>query len=332
MRSRPTIPALFFSILFLPSFPAAGQADAPAAPSEEDKETAREYFKEGVNLFEKKKYEKALDKFEQAFMVVPHWSSRFNIGMCHYYLGDHARALAELLAFEGEAGQEAPDDMASEAAQVIETCRARVAVITFSGMGGGADVEVDGQAPARSPDGLEIFVTPGVHHFMVAEEGKILFDDEITAKANQAKEIMVYMKPEEDAGKESPVPDTKRNVNAFKAAGWSLIGLAGASLIVGAVTGGLVIAKKQKIEDLESRYLDAPADEQDAIVKEAADHYDQGVVLGDASTAMFVIGALAAAGGTALLVLDGRREKKPGAAASLSLGLGPAGLFLSGAF
>jgi tetratricopeptide (TPR) repeat protein len=323
---------LFLQVLFLPPLYAHAQSNAPAAVSEEDKEAAREFFKQGVALFEKKKYEKALEKFEQALAIVPHWSSRFNVGMCYYYLGDHPRALAELLAFQEEAGDEAPGDMTGEAAQVVESARSQVAVVTFAGVGKGADVEVDGQEPVTSPDGVEIFVTPGVHHFKVTESDKVLLDDDISAKANQIKEIMVYVKPDEDEEEEGPVEHPKREVNAFKAAGWSLIGLAGASLIVGAVTGGLTIAKKQKIEDLEKKYPDAPPDERDQIVEEAADHFDQGVVLGDTSTAFFVIGALAAAGGTALLVIDGKREKKPEAAVSFSLGLAPSGLFLSGAF
>jgi tetratricopeptide (TPR) repeat protein len=333
MISRPYIPVLFLLFFFLPPLPADAQADAPAATSEEEKEVAREFFKQGVSLFEDKDYAKALENFEQAFAIVPHWSSRFNIGMCYYYIGDHARALAELLAFQEEAGEEAPEDMATEVAQVIETAQSKIAVISFTGVSGNADVEVDGQEPVTSPDGVEIFVAPGVHHFRVVDEGKVLLDDNITAKANQTKEIMVYVKPEEELEEEGPSPPhPKREVNAFKAAGWSLIGLAGASLIVGAVTGGLVIAKKHKIEDLEKQYHDAPADEQDAIMEEAADHYDQGVVLGDTSTAFFVIGALAAAGGAALLVLDTKREKKSGAAASLSMGLAPSGIFLTCAF
>ncbi len=332
MRPIAYLALLFLLPALLPAAAAEAQTDPPAPASEEEKEKAREYFKEGVSLFDEKNYEQALEKFEQAFMIVPHWSSRFNIGMCHYYLGDHARALAELLAFQAEEGGEAPEDMMTEAAQVIDSARAKVAIITFSGMDETAEVTIDDQAPVTSPDGVEIFITPGAHQFRVMEEGNIVLDDQITAKAGQTKEVLVYVKTEEKTEARVPVAAPKGEVNAFKAAGWSLIGLAGASLIVGAVTGGLVIGKKQKIEDLEKEYLTAPADERDALVEKAADHYDQGVVLGDTSTAFFVIGALAAAGGAALLVLDSKREKKPKADASLSLGLAPTGIFLSGAF
>jgi len=301
----------------------------PETELEQKKEEARAYFLEGVDLFDGKDYAQALEKFRQAFDLVPHWSSRFNIGMCHYYLGDHPHAIVELLAFLEEAETEAPAEMTQEARKIIDLIRGQhVATITVSGVGDQAEVTVDGEAPSATSGEGEIFLTPGPHAIKVTQGAEVLLEDQITAKAGESKELRVYVKEKQP---EPVKPVTKSaGPRPLAAAGWAAVGLAGASLVVCAVTGGLVIAKKNEIGDLEKKYGDAPPDEQAAIRADAADLYDQGVTLGNVSTAFFVITAAAAAAGTALLVVDLKREKKTGAAVSLAAS--PGGIMIQGSF
>lgn len=301
---------------------------------EKEKEKARKHFIEGAALFDKKDYGVALEKFELAFDTYPHWSSRFNIGMCHYYLGNHIRAIVELLAFMDEVKMEAPVKMLMEAKKIIKSTRSEIASITITGIEEDAEIKVDGAAPETSPGGEEIFLMPGLHTIKVISKGIVLMDEKLSFKKGQNKEIRVYTKKEKEEEKK-PDPEKKKEkkgAKALKVAGWSFIGLAGASLIVGAVTGCLVISKKNKINDLEKKYAEAPPEEREDIKNEAADHYDQGAKLGNTSTAFFIIAAAAAAGGTALLVLDHKREKKTGGKTDLSLGLSPAGIFVTGTF
>jgi hypothetical protein len=328
------VPTLVVAALLTGRPSDAQKAEADPGPSdpelEQKKEEARAYFLEGVDLFDDKDYAQALEKFKLAFDLVPHWSSRYNIGMCHYYLGDHPQAIVELLAFLEEGETEAPDEMTLEAGKIIDLIRGQhVATITVSGVGDQAEVTVDGEAPAAVSGDGEIFLVPGPHAFKVTQDGEVLLEDEITAKAGESKELRVYVK--EVQTEPVKTEETKSaGPRPLAAAGWAAVGLAGASLVICAVTGGLVISKKNEIGDLEKKYGDAPPGEQAAIRKDAADLYDEGVVLGNVSTAFFVITAAAAAAGTALLVVDSRREKKTGA--TVSLAASPGGILIQGSF
>ena len=301
---------------------------------EKKKEEARKYFLEGVELFDKKEYEAALEKFRLSFGTVPHWSSRYNIGMCHYYLGSYDEACIELELFLAESGEEAPAEMRHEAEKFVKKARGKLATVTLSGLDESAEITVDGKPPKKSAGGEYIYLMPGTHHVTIMSGGSTILDEDMEAAGGEKKEIRVYLKESSDAQKPSKKHMEKKQAPppGLRAAGWSLIGLSAASLIVMAVTGGLVLSKKSKIEDLENQYAISPVSEREALKEEASSQYDEGLKLANASTALLVIGLLAAGGGAALLILDHRMEKKPEAAGGVGLGFSPWGISVHGSF
>src|SRR5690606_32952380 len=95
-------------------------------------------------------------------------------------------------------------------------------------------------------------------------------------------------------------------------AGWVLVGVGGASLVAGGVTGGLALAGAS---DLESRCPDRRctiADQSD---------YDTNVALGWTSTITLAVGGALVATGGLLLILDAGDEEE----GMQALRLGPTG-------
>jgi hypothetical protein len=117
----------------------------------------------------------------------------------------------------------------------------------------------------------------------------------------------------------SPAPPS----SPLRTASFVTLGLAGIAVITGAMTGGVAIAKRQELG--EKCPGNGPRECDPTLRPLQAD----GAVLGDISTAMFVIAGTAAAGGTVML-LAASRSSRPKPAVGLSVG--PGALLIRGRF
>ena len=94
--------------------------------------------------------------------------------------------------------------------------------------------------------------------------------------------------------------------------------VAGAGVLMGAIAGGLALAKEQ---DAKARCVDGVCPLEDEVLK------DEALTLAHISTAGFVLAGVAAAAGTVLLVVRPGGEQAP-----VEVTLGPAAIGLRGRF
>ncbi|HEY8075009.1 MAG TPA: PEGA domain-containing protein [Labilithrix sp.] len=164
MTSRLAFFLLFFVLLLAP------------ATSRADDATAREHFKKGVDLYDKRQYEAALPEFRAAYAAKPSAGIKQNIGLCLKALGkrvEAARTFDE--ALDEGATTLKPETRAAIQRELGELSK-QVATVDVHVISGdraveGAAIRVDG---AKLPPGAEhrpIRLDPGIHTFDAHVDG-----------------------------------------------------------------------------------------------------------------------------------------------------------------
>ncbi len=92
-RSLPYL--LVAAMLAFASVPGTARAEQPAGDhtADPDLTRARKLFYEGRKLFDLRRFQQALDKYEAAFEAKPIPEFLFNIGQCHRNLGNYDEAI-----------------------------------------------------------------------------------------------------------------------------------------------------------------------------------------------------------------------------------------------
>lgn len=137
---------------------ASATAATPTAPPEK---SAAEFYREGRDLFVKKKWAEAEVKFLKAFDLSQTYDTAANLGHTQKELGKN-RDAAEHLAFALRtwpvAGRKETRDLAIKA---LDELRAMLGTVTVEVSVAGALVTVNGREIARAPIAYELFVDIG---------------------------------------------------------------------------------------------------------------------------------------------------------------------------
>lgn len=141
---------------------------AHAAPRADDHassaavgDAAKQRFGEGVKLYAKKRYDRALAAFFQAYALTKNPAILFNLGMTSLKLGDSLHALRYFEQFLRESSAATPDQRARANVGITEA-REGLGSIEISAPEG-ADVAVDGEPVGRAPLPAPIAALPGEH-------------------------------------------------------------------------------------------------------------------------------------------------------------------------
>jgi hypothetical protein len=318
-----------------------GGQEADDAKDDAKKEKAKEYFLAGVEMFQKQNFKGAIEKFLAADKMDPNWKTKFNIGMCHFELKEFPAALSVLSLFVEEGSADASSEHVDLAINAIVAARSEVFTIRLFDAEEDVNIEVDGTEPMLSPDRTEVFLTPGKHHIRIWSTKDIFLDETISGVKGEIREYKSFVAQEKvpepgieegggGPGKQGAKKARKPGMKPMELAGWILLGVAGGALVGGAVSGGLAINERNQMEDLEKEYKvkegTLPEADLEEIKNEAWDHYDRGIVMSRAATALFVVGGAVGAAAIALLVANKVKEKKGGAKADVSLA--PMGLII----
>jgi hypothetical protein len=282
---------------------------APAAraePSAADRATARTLAQQGQDALDAKDWSTAADRFARADALVHAPTLMLALARAEVGLGRWVAALEHLNRIEREgvpAG--APPSWSKalqEAKQDLSALEPRVpaAVITVRGRGAPrANVTVDGAAVPAAALGVARPVDPGKHTIRAEAEG---FDPaEVTLTFTEKKVEQVVLQVDQQqavvpaAATESPV------VSPLRPIGFAGVGVGGAGLLMGAITGGLALAKHA---DLASKCPGGHCTN----MQGAIDAYN---LVGVLSTAGFVAGGALAATGVVLLVVDSTGKGRP---------------------
>ena len=318
-----------------------------------EKTTAEEYFQRGVVLFNTGDYKGALENFTLSYEQHPHAKIKFNIGMCHYLLGDALKAANELETLLSEEGADLEPAMKEKVDEALADLEKKLAILTIDVDVKGAAISVDDEAVGSSPIGRRLFVSPGSHLVAIASGGGLAWTSEVKTPAGKETRLTVVLEPPKavkeagkkeagdeggtEGGKTVPPASKKKGKAVAVVAGYTLIGLGAAALIVGAGTGGAALSKSKELDEMDEDCRASGCDLEDALWDayraDRKETFDSADTLSRVSTAFFIVGGAAAVAGVLLVVLVRPAKetgKKAGKTAWLpAAGIGPGGVVLS---
>lgn len=327
-RERMTLPGIKFFIMTL-VLAACMLAAAPARAQKIDsKKESEKHFALGIYFYKQGDFHEALAEFESAYSLKPHFTFRYNIGLCWKKIGDPAMALTEFSLYFIEGGEKTDKKIEKALQKISMELIKKVAIVEIQGMPDGAIVYVDGSKNAMGSMGFEFYANPGKHTIEVIADSMVLVSRTIDAIAGKnvtislQKEDYIALMEQAD-GEELPVAEhpeggKKKGKSALTQMLWASAALAAGCLIAGGVTGGLALSEKSAMIDAEDLYeerLGMGSDEEmQSILDDADAHYDRAKNLGNSSTATFAAGGVLAAVSLALLIVKltkkGKSEEK----------------------
>jgi hypothetical protein len=239
MKGRLHLPVLVAALL---GAPAARADDADMAAAQGLFDDAKELVKQG-------RLAEACPKFLASFKFDPKPGTGVNLADCYEKNGQLASAWARYLeasSLAQRAGQAERQQYAKERAAALEPKISRLR-ITSPSASRGLEVLRDGAPVDVTLLGTALPVDPGKHQIEARAPGKKPWSRLVDIGVG-AGQVAVEIPPLEDApggvpGEPPPAAGPAASAFPRKTLGLAAVGVGGAGLIVGAITGGLAIGK-----------------------------------------------------------------------------------------
>ncbi|APR88190.1 hypothetical protein A7982_13539 [Minicystis rosea] len=340
MKLRSTIVALMLAAALVPSVARADTSDI-------DRATARTLTLEGYEALDRKDYATAADRFARADTLFH--APTVALGLAHAQVGlgklvealvTYSRIAHEVLpAGAPPAFVKASDDARVEMAALMP--RIPNVVIIVRGAEG-VKVTMDGVDVPAAALGVKRAADPGAHVIRATAPGMLPAEVRLSLLEGKVENVDLTLNPDPAAPRAlpqppaiappltaplapSPPPAAPEGISTHKALGLAALGTGATGLVVGAITGGLALAKHGAILDQcpDGRCY---ASQQSALASDV----DAFHTLGTVSTATFAAGGVLAATGVVLLVTA--PKGKPTREATVKPLLGPGFVGAAGRF
>jgi len=181
---------------------------AHAADDEATIAMARERFKEGVQYFDAKEYDKARAAFLQAYALKRHPAVLLNLAQSELRAGREADAAEHFAQYLRE-HKEATEAEKSSAESGLAAAKAQVAEISIQVDEEGAAITVDGSAEGTSPLGRPAYLRPGTRTIVARKAGRDA-SAQITATAGQSITVSLKLRKSVAGAEPPPPPDEER--------------------------------------------------------------------------------------------------------------------------
>jgi hypothetical protein len=321
----------FCRFLLLVAVGAAGvsastaRADAPLAPNPE----AVAFFDEGRRLMAGGDYAGAIPKFEQSLKATRTVGSLLNLATCYEKVGRMASAWATYRAGAALA-RELHDAREADGNSFAAAVEGRVSHLTVDARAiqgvAGAEVTLDGIAVVPGSYGEAMPVDAGRHAVEVRAPGKTAASLTVDVPPDGAQATLPL-----PALADAPVAPTRESTSASlpapptptgrRTAGYVLVGVGGASVVAGVITGMMAVSKHQEAVANCPSYPDHCNSNGSADAPNSASQ-----TFATISTTTLIAGGVLAATGL-VLVLTAPRAPKASTAVRLApiVGVGTAG-------
>jgi hypothetical protein len=321
--------ALATSVVSVPAF---GQSEA-------DKNQARILGQEGQTALDAKDFKTAEDKFRRAYALYPN-APTLALGLARSLAANGHYVAAEetynkMIRDGAPAGNQVFAKAVDDAKAEIAGVSAKVGYATLNVTGPDTSkVTLDGQPLAWAALGTKRPVDPGDHTLTATADGYKPAESKF--RVDPGKEATASLTMEKDASAPAVVPptttpppggDTTPQVSTKggsmnKTIGFVALGIGGAGLLVGTITGIIALGKHGDLKDKCTLANNGcPPDQQDAL-----DSYHS---MGTISTIGFIVGGIGAAAGAVLILTA---PKDTAQAAFISPYVGPGSFGATGRF
>jgi hypothetical protein len=177
------------------SAPLARAAPGPARDGAGNKDAAEAKLVDGVDLLKTRSYHQALERFEQAYALLPSPLIFYDLGLAHLGLGDAPRALESFDRFLAEA-PDAPADKRHKAERYRDELRGQVSIVTLEADANvrAAELTVDGLSLGQVSLPRRLYLAPGSHDVVARAEGSAQ-PATISCVAGQALTFSLHLAP-----------------------------------------------------------------------------------------------------------------------------------------
>ncbi|MFZ5891885.1 MAG: hypothetical protein ACOY0T_12595 [Myxococcota bacterium] len=317
-------------------------APSAAETAAEDVAAARSLGVQGIQLADSGRCNEAIDKLERAEALYHAPTILGRLGECQVEVGQIVRGTENLNRVVRE--QLAPNAPAAfkaaqeRAKKVLDAALPRIAYLTVKvePKVAGANVTVDNAPVPPALIGAERPTDPGTHQVVASAAGYTEARSSVTLAEGAHQEVSLTLVQDPNAATATtsaltttgtttttngttttttdttpppaaptPAPAARDNSLAIFA-----LGIGGAGLIVGGITGGLAISKKNSLECPDKK---CPPSEHDAL--------DGANTMAMISNVGFGVGIVGVALGTVLLITGGKKTEAPPATTTTTVGL-----------
>jgi hypothetical protein len=244
---------------------------------------AEALFDEAKALMAAQRYSEACSKFAASQAMDPAVGTRLNLADCFEKVGRTASAWAEFRAAATAArakGQTDRAEIARKRAATLETMLVRLSVAAPTGSNEKLEIRRNGAILERGSWGVALPVDPGHHVIEASIAGKRVFHTEVDVPNKPGTQVTTIIPTLEDA------VSSRRQVQRGVAISLGAIGVA--SFIAGGILGAQAVGRNSQSTAHCTR--GNLCDETGVALRQDA------LAFGNASTALFVVGAAASAG------------------------------------
>jgi len=277
---------------------------------------AAKAFARGGELFEKRDYLGALEAFEEAYRLKPHYVVQCNIARCHEWSGDMLKAKEHYKRCLDEGADKA--EVAAAVRKSLAEVERRITWVTVASPGGGGTIHVDGKAVGQAPGRIPL--NPGTRVIEVRREGAKPAAITIKTRGGEERTVTLIPVAREISPATQPAtqPATPGHSRRTLRQHWFWISAA-ATVVLAATTIGLGVATLKSRD----KYVDETRTEDD---------YNTAVNQRLATNVLLGLTVAAAATSTTLFFFTdfkGRRAEEPRAEprTDVTLGVGLRGSF-----
>ncbi len=228
--------SFFFILLPLLLLVLAGARPAAAQPASEkqSKVAASAFFSKGQKLVKQRQYVSAIEAFERAYSLHPHYFVHCTIAVCHENLNDMVRAAKHYRRCLKEGASKAT--MADRVTTSLKAVEAQITWIRILSPGGGGQIYLDGAAAGSAPARIQI--NPGRHVVEVRRSGVEPARTTIKTLGGEDRELTLSPGRTEALGLQPAPPDTGKTKQALPQYWfWGAAGITVALTITAVVLG-----------------------------------------------------------------------------------------------
>jgi hypothetical protein len=304
--------ALALGLLAAAAYTTPALAAPDGAPSKAQIDQATSLYSAGLDLREAGNLRGALDKLKAAFDIVPTPVIGLELAITHQRLDELLRALevlrkvATLPPNPAEAAASAQARTRAAALLVELDARIPKVRVTVQGAGEGVAVRIDG---VTIPVGIAKPVEPGKHTVVATQAGRPEVRREVEAAEGATVEVTLPLAPAAGAEKGSAEKPSRAVL-------WAGLGITGAGLVLGGATGAVALSTASEVK--KNCPMPHCPMEKSTIATSA--------LMGNLSTAGFVLAGVGAGVAVVGLVRSTRRPEPPSAGVTPWIGLGGAGV------
>jgi tetratricopeptide (TPR) repeat protein len=201
-------------------------------------EQARELFREANQLFARKMFLDALQKYRQARALYPSYKIDLNIGSTLDAMGRRTEAALYFERFLTQSAS-APQEIISAAKERLTQLRGKLGRVRVTSVLDGATVLADGVSVGTTPLDTPVYLEPGRHRLEARKQGERPGGRSVDVTAGQ--ELSVDLSPDANAsapaiaGKSEVDPRVVEQRRRKTILGWSALGAGGACALVGVI-------------------------------------------------------------------------------------------------